>query len=118
MNYSISYNTILKLREFLNNQQPDLRYEDYTRDFKEGIKFTKLITQRNYLEKLRAKGEATPEVISLAKRRLSTNPMTRKRQKNEERRIMYFRIKEKNQNIMQQRKVWKKQTRKCEASIR
>ena len=94
MNFSISYNSILKLKEILAEFKPDVGYNDFVKDIKLGIKATKMTSQKNYLEKLRARGECTPEVASLARRRLSTDPRNTRRNKAEEKRIMYFRIRE------------------------
>ena len=107
----------MKLRETLNRLQPQLGYNDYVKDIKEGIKLTKMVSQRNYLDKLRASGEAVPEVQTLARRRVSTNPGNRKRYKAEERRIMLFRIREKEDQIKKQRETWKKQSKRCEGSF-
>ena len=115
MNFSISYNTVLRLREILNNFQPNLGYNDFTRDIKEGIKITKMTSQRNYLDKLRARGEATREVQSLAKRRYST--FSTKRIKTEEKRIMNFRIKEKDNLIHRAKVQWSKLSSRVEASF-
>ena len=99
MNYSISYNSVLRLKSLISDFKPDIGYSDLARDVREGIKFTKLVSQRNYLEKLLARGESTPEVIALARRRYSTDPKITTRFKKEERRIMTFRINEKYRQI-------------------
>ena len=83
MNYSISYNSVLKLRHFLDHFQPLRGYSEFAKDVKEGIKYTKMVSQRNYLEKLLAKGEATPEVISLARRKVHQIPDKERRYKKE-----------------------------------
>ena len=115
MNYSLSYTYVLKLRKLIVDYNPSLGFEELARDVKEGIKYTKLVSQRNYLEKLVKMGEATPEVISLAKRRYSTENVNTKRYKNEEKRIMAFRIREKNQNMYKKKKEWTEKSRECEA---
>ena len=114
MNFSISYTCVLKLRSLINDYNPGLGFEEFARDVKEGIKFTKLVSQRNYLEKLVKRGEATPEVISLARRRYSTENHN-KRYKAEEKRIMMFRIREKNTNLHKKKKEWTERSKACEA---
>ena len=88
-----------------------------TRDVREGIKFTKLVSQRNFLEKLLARGEATPEVISLARRRYSTDSKITKRFKNEERRIMRFRINEKYWQIRGKKNEWTVASKRVESAL-
>ena len=95
MNYSISFNSVLKLRHFIDVFQPVKGYNDFAKDVKEGIKLTKLNSQKNYLEKLLAKGEATPEVIALARRGVHQVPDRTRRFRQEERIIMKNRIEEK-----------------------
>ena len=99
MNYSISYNTVLKLRCIIEKFKPDCGYQDLAKDIRTGIKYTKLVSQRNFLEKLLARGEATPEVITLARRRYSTEYNNNKKHSNTEKRIMHFRINEKEQEM-------------------
>ena len=117
MNFSLSYTCVLKLRKIINDYNPDMGFEEFARDVKEGIKFTKLVSQRNYLEKLVKRGEATPEVISLARRRYSTEVQNNKRYKAEEKRIMMFRIREKNQNLYKKKKEWTEKSKVCEAAF-
>ena len=107
MNFTISYNSILLLRDILNDFQPRLGFNDFTRDIKEGIKITKMTSQKNFLEKLLARGEATREVQTLARRRYSAYPTT-KRIRTEERRIMTFRIREKEFLITKAKTDWAK----------
>ena len=38
MNFSISYNSILKLKQILEEFKPDIGYNDYVKDIKLGIK--------------------------------------------------------------------------------
>ena len=74
MNYSISYKSALQLKSFIDFFKPSLGYSEFARDIRDGIKYTKFISQRDFLEKILLKGEATPEVITLARRRYLTSP--------------------------------------------
>ena len=76
------------MRSFIDVFQPNVGYTEFAKDVKEGIKYTKSISQKNYLEKLKARGEAMPEVIALARRRVSTEPDKERRFTNEEKTIM------------------------------
>ena len=104
MNFGISFNTVLKLRELIQNFQPNLGYQNYAKDIKEGIKFTKKVSQKDYLLKLIARNESTPEIQNLAIRNLYHQPIGRNRNKKEERKIMLLRVKDKEREIVEQRK--------------
>ena len=68
MNYSLSYTYVLKLRKLIVDYNPSLGFEELARDVKEGIKYTKLVSQRNYLEKLvkmGRNGKVPNEIIRL-----------------------------------------------------
>ena len=84
---------------------------------KEGIKYTKMVSQRNYLEKLLAKGEATPEVISLARRKVHQIPDKERRYKKEEKIIMKNRIEEKKSQIKKQKINWTKTSVEVEKDL-
>ena len=86
--------------------KPTCGYQDLMRYIKEGIKYTKLVSQRNFLEKLLARGESTPEIQTLAKRMYTADFRQRTRYKHEERRIMLLRIKEKNYRMKQKKREW------------
>ena len=117
MNYSISYNSVLRLKSLISDYKPDIGYSDLARDIREGIKFTKLVSQHNFLEKLLARGESTPEVIALARRRYSTDSKIKTRFKKEERRIMTFRIKEKYRQIRDKRREWTLASKGVESAL-
>ena len=106
MNFSICYNSVLSLKNLLNTFNPVAGFHEFARDIKTGIKLTKFTSQRNYLEKLVPRGECTPEVQTLARRRYSTLHQNTRRYKAEERRIMMFRIQEKNWQIRNLKKEW------------
>ena len=117
MSYSISYKSVLQLKSFLSDFKPNIGYSDLARDIREGIKFTKLVSQRNFLEKLLARGESTPEVIALARRRYSTDAKIKTRFRKEERRIMTFRIKEKYRQIRDKRREWTLASKGVESTL-
>ena len=117
MNFSISYNSVLSLKNLLNTFNPGAGFHEFARDIKAGIKFTKFTSQRNYLEKLVARGESTPEVQTLARRRYSTLHDNTRRYRAEERRIMTFRIQEKNRQIKTLKKEWTNLSKNVEGNF-
>ena len=94
MSYSISYHSIKQLKSICD-KTPHWGLKDLIKDIKEGFRVQKLINQRNFLEKLKKRGEATRDCISLAKRIVSK--FNSKRCKKEEVRLMNLRIAEKSQ---------------------
>ena len=117
MNYSICYNSVLSLKNLLNIFNPEAGFQEFARDIKTGIKYTKFTSQRNYLEKLVARGESTPEVQVLARRRYSTLSQNGRRYKAEEKRIMTFRIQEKNWQIRNLKKEWTTLSKQVEGNF-
>ena len=105
MSYSISYHSINQLKSICD-KTPRGGLKDLIKDIKEGFRVQKLINQRNFLEKLKKRGEATRDCISLAKRIVSK--FNSKRCKKEEVRLMNLRIAEKSQESRIQRQVWYK----------
>ena len=75
-----------------------------------------MTSQRNFLDKLRARGESTREIQTLARRRYANFP-TNRRIKTEERRILNFRIKEKDENIRKAKIEWGRLSKKCESGF-
>ena len=67
MSSSMRYTTIQQFTDIFN-KIPSLGLKDLTEDTKYEFKLARVTTQKNYLDKLRQCGDATPEFISLAKK--------------------------------------------------
>ena len=108
MEHQVTYYTVKQLKLIIDNI-PCLGLKELTNDIKEGFKYTRLVTQHNLLEKLRKKGDATSDVISIAKK--ITSKYNSVRNKKEESRMMGLRIAEKSKECRIQRQKW------CQKSI-
>ena len=113
----ISSATILQLNNIIDQHRLQLNrqivFQDLTRDVSEGSKFTLMIIQRNFLEHLLRTNTTTAEIESLAKQIHLSN----ERVKCEEKRILNVRLKEKRKDLLTQRFIWQKASKKAEKSI-
>ena len=82
---------------------------------KEGLKYTRLISQKDYLQRLSKKGGATKDVVAIASRMVSNFNV--RRHHGYEKFIMNLRIKEKWRQIAWKRKEWKDSTRRAESGL-
>ena len=82
------------------------------KDVKEGIKYTKMSSQKLLLMKLLTLRIATPEIILTAKKIIS--PTNTKRNQRDEKRIMKQRITTKNKEIREQGRKWESSSERIE----
>jgi len=108
MRYSLSYNTILRLRTSFGQSQPNIGIADVTQQFKLGIKQSISILQRNFLEKLKKSGSATKEIRGRARGNLGIHDKEcfNKGVKNECNRLIDIRINLKKKESSLIRKKW------------
>ena len=55
------------LQDVILNHRLPVEWGNFLRDLSEGIKYTTMVAQRNYLLQLKKIGEATPEIQGLAR---------------------------------------------------
>ena len=67
MRYCISQNSIRKLRMLIEESNPILGIAEATKEFKVGVRTTKLVIQRNTIEKMMKTGVASKEIINRAR---------------------------------------------------
>ena len=114
MNYSVSKNSFYMIKDLVSKMNDydnhGIVVNDLSANIKGGFKLMTITSQRNYLEKLRARGDATKDVIAVAKKVISkTNTF---RSKKEESRLMGYRIAEKSKELRVFRKSWDKELSK------
>ena len=110
MKCSVSRNSIIRLSAWYDISKPRVGTADARQDILNGLRVNTSIQQRNLLEKMKAKGLATKELINRAKGNLgNTNyaNRTNKGLRKETRRLLAMRITEKQRELkIQQRKWW------------
>ena len=109
MRYTVSYNTILRLRNFLEEHlQPTPGEAEVITVMKMGHTVSKLTLQRNFLEKMRRSGLGTKEVKNRARGNLGLKKedKSNKGVKEETARLIGFRISAKNRELNACRKTW------------
>ena len=110
MKYSVSRNSVIRLRAWYETYKPRVGNADARQDILNGLRVNTSIQQRNLLDKMKAKGVATKELINRAKGNLGSTDYqnrTNKGLRKEIRRLIAMRITEKQREItIQQRKWW------------
>ena len=91
MSYSVSYNSVLSLKNIIYDAlKPNHGLKILTKDIEEGFKVMKLTCQKDLLQKMKKYGDAPVEVQNIAKKLISK--FNKRRVKSEEKRIMRYRI--------------------------
>ena len=107
MHLSICQNTIESLKVFFTENQPGIRFRECIQDIKNGIKSTKLVAQRDFLNKLQRRKFVTREIRTTALKILGPNSRASdKRIRKEERKLLQTRIGEKEKEVRTARKNW------------
>ena len=116
MAYNLEYESVLQLKRIISSSNlPDGSINDFKKDIKKGFQYIKLTWQKNYLEKLLNMKQATPEVIAIAKKMVST--YNTKRNRHEEARVMRNRISNINKELRIQNKTWENRSREVEMTL-
>ena len=118
MRLQICSNTVSLLKTWYSERNPRLRFGEYLKIVREGIRINKLVAQRDFLEKIQKKGLYTQEMITTAKRNRGLNaPASNKRQKKEQKRLLALRIKEKLLELKKCQQVWRKNLKAVEEGL-
>ena len=99
MRVSISQNSIRRLRAFIEEVNPRLGLAEAMHEFKVGVKVTRLVIQRNNLEKMLKLGAVGKEILNRARGNICANKnlgLGSKALKKECNRLLRFRITKKN----------------------
>ena len=108
MKYQLSYNSIIRLRSVLIENQLLGSFADVKDNIKKGIKINVEICQRNAIEKYIRLGEATTEIRNRARRNLGAQRADKdiKGWKKEIKRLWQMRLTQKNRDIRILNRQW------------
>ena len=108
MRYCISQNSIRKLRMLIEESNPILGIAEATEEFKVGVRTTKLVIQRNTIEKMMKTGVASKEIINRARgnigdRRLGLSSKALRKEIN---RLLRYRLVNKLKEMKKSQNEW------------
>ena len=109
MRVSISQNSIRRLRAFIEEVNPRLGLAEAMHKFKVGVKVTRLVIQRNNLEKMLKLGAVGKEILNRARGNICANKnlgLGSKALKKECNRLLRFRITKKNKEVKEMQRKW------------
>ena len=115
MNLDPNLHSMAKLKHIIAINPLHLQLRVLRKHLKEGYKYLTLITQRDYMEKLSNRGEATKDIIATAKKMVS--PINKERSKKDEKHLMNRRILDKNKEIDIQKKRFEESRIKVETKM-
>ena len=105
MSYSVTYTSIQSLKKIIfHSSKPEHGLKILTKDIEEGFKVMKLTCQKDLLLKMKKYGDAPVEVQNRAKKLISK--YNNRRVKFEEKRIMRYRIAEKEKELRISKRKW------------